>query len=80
MDEGKLAEALSRKRLVNERRAAEILGLQVKTLQEWRTSGKGCPFVKIGRAVRYSLADLDDFIAKNTVQSTTEADARKRAS
>ncbi len=80
MDEGKLAEALSRKQLVDERRAAEFLGMQVKTLQEWRTSGKGCPFVKIGRAVRYSLADLDAFIAKNTVQSTAEADARKRAS
>ncbi|HEY8126156.1 MAG TPA: helix-turn-helix domain-containing protein [Methylocystis sp.] len=76
----KPAEAATSRQLVNERRAAEILGLQVKTLQEWRTSGKGCPFVKIGRAVRYSLADLDAFIVKNTVQSTTEADARKRAS
>jgi predicted DNA-binding transcriptional regulator AlpA len=75
----KPVEAATSRQLVNERRAAEILGMQVKTLQEWRTSGKGCPFVKIGRAVRYSLADLDAFIAKNTVQSTTEADARKRA-
>jgi phage terminase Nu1 subunit (DNA packaging protein) len=80
MDKGKLAEAVAHKRLVNERRAAEILGLQMRTLQKWRVSGQGVCFVKIGRAVRYSLDDLDAFIAKSTVQSTTEADALKRAS
>ena len=79
MDKGKLDEARTRKRLVDERRAAEILGLQVRTLQAWRVSGKGVRYVKIGRAVRYSLDDLDAFIAKSTVQSTAEADARKRA-
>jgi hypothetical protein len=76
----KLTEAATRKQLVNERRAAEILGLQVRTLQQWRMSGRGVCYVKIGRAVRYSLNDLDAFIAKNTVQSTTAADAFKRAS
>lgn len=80
MDKDKLAEAVAHKRLVNERRAAEILGLQVRTLQQWRTSGRGVCYVKIGGAVRYSLDDLDAFIAKSTVQSTAEADALKRSS
>ncbi len=80
MDKDKLAEAVAHKRLVNERRAAEILGMQVRTLQQWRVSGRGPEFVKLGRAVRYSLEALDAFIAKNTAQSTTGADALKQAS
>ncbi len=81
MEKGKIGEARAQKQLVDERRAAEILGMQVRTLQQWRVSGRGPEFVKPGgRAVRYSLEALDAFIAKNTVRSTTEADARKRAS
>jgi predicted DNA-binding transcriptional regulator AlpA len=58
--------------LIDEHRAAEILGVSVKTLRGWRhqcARGKctGPPHVKIGRAVRYDLADVEAFIAKNKV-------------
>lgn len=33
--------------------AAEILGVKVQTLAEWRLNGRGPPFIKLGRAVRY---------------------------
>lgn len=46
---------------MNEREAAEYLGLQAKTLQRWRWRGDGPIWHKIGGAVRYRQADLDAF-------------------
>lgn len=49
--------------LVNEREAAAILGVEVGTLRNWRSLGKGPHFRKIGeRMVRYRRADLAAFI------------------
>lgn len=41
--------------------AAARLGLRPCTLEKWRTTGSGPKFVKLGRAVRYRVADLDQF-------------------
>ena len=49
--------------LVNETEAARILNLSEKTLRRWRGARQGPVFTKLGAAVRYSLADLDSFIA-----------------
>jgi hypothetical protein len=49
-------------RLVDEHKAAAILCTSVKTLQRWRWAGREVPFVKIGRSVRYDLADLEGYI------------------
>jgi hypothetical protein len=49
--------------LVNEIEAARILNLSEKTLRRWRVARQGPVFTKLGAAVRYSLADLDSFIA-----------------
>jgi excisionase family DNA binding protein len=61
---------------VSENQAAEFLGVSVRTLQAWRVRGGGLPYVKIGRAVRYQRRALIEFQQRNTVTSTTEADAR----
>ncbi len=54
--------------LLDEKQAAERLGLQRKTLQRWRWRGEGPPFVKLSaRAVRYSPEALDAFVAGHTV-------------
>jgi excisionase family DNA binding protein len=66
--------------LLNEAQAANYLNVSVRTLQQWRVSGRGPVFTKLSRAVRFRRADLDAFIAKGVAQSTTEANARKRAS
>ena len=58
--------------LVNEHRAAEILGLKVSTLRRWRWAGNGPEFVKIGAAVRYDLAVLQAFIAAGRRRSTSD--------
>lgn len=54
--------------LLDEKQAAERLGLQRKTLQRWRWRGEGPPFVKLSaRAVRYSPEALDAFVTGRTV-------------
>ena len=57
-------------RMLNEVEAAEMLGLRPGTLNVWRSTRRvNIPFVKIGRAVRYRMSDLHDFIAKRTVNA-----------
>jgi excisionase family DNA binding protein len=52
--------------------AADYLGLKKSTLEAWRTRGGGPTFLKIGRAVRYRLSDLDLF-ANNSAHQHTSA-------
>lgn len=56
--------------LVNRQKAAEILGLQVQTLAAWAMSAKHLPLVKVGRSVRYKMADLESFIEKQTIAAS----------
>ena len=63
--------------MLNERQAADFLKLSVRTLQQWRVSGRGPLFTKLSRAVRYRRADLDAYVARGVAQSTTEVDAKK---
>jgi predicted DNA-binding transcriptional regulator AlpA len=46
--------------------AAEFLGVSIWWLVKHRRDGTGPKYIKIGRAVRYSKADLLDFIRNNT--------------
>lgn len=55
------------------RRAADFLGLKKNTLDVWRLQGKGPRFVRFGRAVRYRLTDLENFIEANTHEHTSES-------
>ena len=61
--------------LVDETRAAQLLDLRVKTLRRWRWAGKGPRFIKLGSAVRYRAADLDDFITAGQRRSTSDTAA-----
>lgn len=48
--------------LVTDREAAEILGLAVQTLRNWRCERRGPPYRRIGgRVIRYSLRELDEY-------------------
>ncbi len=58
----------------NTSQASAYTGLAEKTLEGLRTRGGGPRFVKYGRkAVRYLRHDLDAFMARRTVGSTSEA-------
>lgn len=54
--------------LMNEKDAAEYLAWSVKTLQARRNLCKPPVYKKIGRSVRYSLADLEAFVEGCTVE------------
>lgn len=51
--------------------AAEYLGLAVSTLNKWRCLGDGPAFMKMGRAVRYRITDLDQFMIDTMSVSTS---------
>lgn len=53
--------------MLTEVQAAKIISLSVRTLQAWRLRGVGPAYVKVGKAVRYSRADLIAWIGAHTV-------------
>lgn len=59
-------------RLLDTRQAAARLGLAPNTLEIKRVTGGGPSFVKLGRSVRYRIADLDNWVAERVVNSTSQ--------
>jgi excisionase family DNA binding protein len=55
-------------RLVNVHEAAKYLAVSVSTLYGWAWQRK-LPFVKVGRALRFDLADLEKFIRINRTEA-----------
>ena len=53
-------------RLVNTRKAAEILGRSPNTLKRWRYEGVGPAYVEIEGRVSYDVAVLIEYINENT--------------
>jgi predicted DNA-binding transcriptional regulator AlpA len=59
--------------LVDEKVAAEILGITAGTLSVWRCTRRyPLPYVKVGRAVRYRLSDLEAYMQSRTVGAAAE--------
>lgn len=46
---------------LSERMLAKRWAMSHKTLQRWRIKGKGPDFLKIGKAIRYRLCDVETF-------------------
>jgi excisionase family DNA binding protein len=42
--------------------AAALTGLSEETLAQWRSQRRGIPYLKIGRSVRYALADVQAYL------------------
>lgn len=53
--------------VVDECVAAEMLGKAVQSLRNERFLRKGCPYIKLGRSVRYLQSDIQAYISKNRV-------------
>lgn len=62
---------------LTESEAATRLGLKVATLRAWRQKGKGPAYVRLGRAVRYLMTDVDDFIQSNRQVPSADSEATK---
>ena len=65
---------MEKDRFVSDKEAAEMLGLNRQTLCNWRHLQRGPAYSKLGRSVRYRLADLIAFAEAGKVE-----DAGQRA-
>jgi excisionase family DNA binding protein len=64
-DPGRLAIVrIPERRLLALDEAAEYLGIRPRTLEKLAHDGQ-MPYVKLGRATRYNLADLDAYVDRN---------------
>lgn len=59
-------------KLIPETQLADRWGVSPRTLQAQRLRGSGCPFIVIGRNVRYRLSDVITFEEQNRLRSTSE--------
>ena len=60
-------------RILDQKEAAELLGVSTRTLERHRVTGTGPRFTRIGRLVRYRPCDLADYVDRNLRNSTSEA-------
>jgi predicted DNA-binding transcriptional regulator AlpA len=54
-------------RLLNEHEVSTSCSISVLTLRKWRSQKRGPQFVKIGALVRYRPADIDAWIAAQSL-------------
>lgn len=50
------------KQYLTAEQVAEMMGLSTETLAQWRSQGRGLPYLKIERAVRYDPADVQAYL------------------
>jgi excisionase family DNA binding protein len=68
-------------RLLTPEEVAQITGLSVETLAQWRSQRRGIPFVKISRnCVRYRQCDLDAWLAERIVRVEQDPSNARRYS
>ena len=53
---------------------ATRLGVSRFTVRSWRLKGQGPKFLKMGRAVRYRVQDVDEYERQALVETQAEAD------
>lgn len=59
--------------LLTPTKTAEILGVGIKTLERWRSTGDGPRFVKLSPGtVRYRAVDLNTFVAERIKSNTLQ--------
>jgi excisionase family DNA binding protein len=45
---------------------ADLLGVSVRTVQDWNYKGKSPAITRVGKHVRYTRQAVDEWVAKNT--------------
>jgi excisionase family DNA binding protein len=58
--------------LLNQKQAARVLGVSVRTLERHRVAGTGPRWARLGRLVRYRQSDLSAWVEGNLRASTSE--------
>ena len=64
------------RRVLNENELAQRWGLSPKTLQRWRSEGRGPRYLKLSKRVSYPLEAVIDFEYSALHDSTSERVAR----
>ena len=52
--------------------AAKLLGVSISTLEHMRSYGIGPDYTRVGRQVRYRIADIHAFLDANTVSTNKQ--------
>ena len=53
--------------LLTRKEAAKFLAIKPQTLAKWAMDGQHVPYVRVGGAIRYKLADLEAFVERQTI-------------
>ena len=64
-------------RMLTSAEVAEQLGVSIRTMTYWRTTGRGPRYHRIGRTPRYRQDDVDQWVSEQAAASTAEEYARK---
>ncbi|TSE37848.1 hypothetical protein Tfont_00501 [Tepidimonas fonticaldi] len=64
------------RRVLNENELAQRWGLSPKTLQRWRSEGRGPRYLKLSKRVSYPLESVIEFERSALHDSTSERAAR----
>jgi predicted DNA-binding transcriptional regulator AlpA len=59
-------------RVLTTHQAAAYCGQSPRTLEAFRLTGRGPRFLKLGRSVRYSVEDLEAWLAASRRRSTSD--------
>ena len=63
---------LDNKTVLTVRETAQYLGLAQSTLNKWRCHGGGPQYLKLGKAVRYRVEVLEEYLTAQSQQHTSE--------
>lgn len=54
---------------INEKEVSHFTGRALSTLRNERFNGKGIPYIKVGRSVRYSYEDVIAFMENRKIKT-----------
>jgi excisionase family DNA binding protein len=57
---------------LTEKQVSELTGLALSTLRNDRAQDRRIPYLKIGKSVRYDVADLKNFLESCKIRSTSD--------
>jgi len=60
-------------KFITEKNVHEITGIALSTLRNHRSLGKGIPYAKIFRSVKYSLADVLKYMEAHKIRFIEES-------
>jgi predicted DNA-binding transcriptional regulator AlpA len=58
--------------LLTDTEVSKILRQSRQTLANLRSVGQGCPFIRLGRSIRYLESDVQEYIKKSRVPTSED--------